>query len=92
MVADRSPTTPEFLTTQQAADRLGLTTSSLHELRCTEDGLLIVQRGFVVGYRLEDIQALEQRELLAIVKQVLASDRPLPSLGRPTSIDCRPLK
>ena len=78
MFTDRSPTPPEFLTTQQAADRLGLTTSSLHELRCTDDGLPIVQKGFFVGYQLEDIQAFEQRELLAIVKQVLAADRPLP--------------
>ena len=69
---------PEFLTTQQAADRLGLTTSALHELRCADDGLPIVQKGLLVGYQLEDIQAFEQRELLSIVKQVLAADHPLP--------------
>ena len=37
-----------------------------------------MQKGLLVGYQLEDIQAFEQRELFAIVKQVLAADRPLP--------------
>lgn len=69
---------PQLITTQQAADRLGLTTNALHELRCRDDGLPIVQKGFVVGYRLEDIQAFEQREVLAILKQVLAAEQPLP--------------
>ena len=78
MFNGQNPTTPELLTTQQASNRLGLTTSALHELRCTDDGLPIVQKGLLVGYQLEDIQAFEQRELFAIVKQVLAADRPLP--------------
>ena len=78
MFNDQHPTAPALLTTQQAADRLGLTTTSLHDLRCKDDGLPIVQKGLLVGYQLEDIQAFEQRELFAIVKQVLASDRPLP--------------
>jgi hypothetical protein len=46
--------TSDLISTQQAADRLGLTTSALHELRCRDDGLSIVQQGLVVGYRLED--------------------------------------
>ena len=70
--------TTDLISTQQAADRLGLTTSALHELRCRDDGLSIVQQGLKVGYRLEDIQALEQREVLAVLKQVLATDCPLP--------------
>ena len=78
MFSDQHPTVPALLSTQQAADRLGLTTTSLHDLRCKDDGLPIVQKGLVVGYQLEDIQAFEQRELLSIVKQVLATDRPLP--------------
>ena len=61
-----SPKAPELITTQQAADRFGLTTSALHELRCRDDGLPIVQKGFTLGYRLEDIQAFEQREALAM--------------------------
>ena len=78
MFNDQHPTAPALLTTQQAADRLGLTTSALHGLRCTDDGLPIVQKGFVVGYRLEDIRAFEQREVLAMLEQVLAAERPLP--------------
>ena len=70
--------TSDLISTQQAADRLGLTTSALHELRCRDDGLSIVQQGLMVGYRLEDIQALEHREVLAVLKQVLATDCPLP--------------
>ncbi len=70
--------TSDLISTQQAADRLGLTTSALHELRCRDDGLSIVQQGLRVGYRLEDIQAFEQREVLAILGQVLAAERPLP--------------
>jgi transcriptional antiterminator RfaH len=70
--------TTDLISTQQAADRLGLTTSALHELRCRDDGLSIVQQGFMVGYRLEDIQAFEQREVLAVLQQVLAAECPLP--------------
>ena len=69
---------PDLISTQQAADRLGLTTSALHELRCRDDGLSIVQKGFLVGYRLEDIRAFEQREVLAVLEQVLTAERPLP--------------
>jgi len=78
MFNDQHPTAPTLLTTREAADRLGLTTSALHDLRCKDDGLPIVQKGLLVGYQLEDIQAFEQRELFAIVKQALAADRPLP--------------
>ena len=79
MFSDQHPTAPTtLLTTREAADRLGLTTTSLHDLRCKDDGLPIVQKGLLVGYQLEDIQAFEQRELFSVVKQVLAADRPLP--------------
>ena len=81
MSTDRSPTLPALLTTQQAAERLGLTTTSLHDLQCKDDGLPIVQKGLLVGYQLEDIQAFEQRELFAIVKQVLAADHRLTITG-----------
>ena len=70
--------TTELISTQQAADRLGLTTSALHELRCRDDGLSIVQKGFLVGYRLEDIRAFERREVLAVLESVLTAERPLP--------------
>ena len=67
-----------LISTQQAADRLGLTTSALHELRWRDDGLSIVQQGLVVGYRLADLQAFEEREVLAVVRQVMVRERPLP--------------
>lgn len=76
--SDQQTMNPDLISTQQAADRLGLSTSALHDLRCLDDGLPIVQKGFQVGYRLEDIRAFEQREVLAILQQVLAAERPLP--------------
>ena len=75
-----APKAPELITTQQAAARLGLTTNALHELRCRDDGLPIFQTGFTVGYRLEDIQAFEQREALAMLGKVLSAGQPLPML------------
>ena len=75
-----APKAPELITTRQAADRLGLTTNALHELRCQDDGLPIFQKGFVVGYRLEDIQAFEQREAMAMLSKVLSAGQPLPMI------------
>ena len=75
-----APKAPELITTRQAAARLGLTTNALHELRCRDDGLPIFQRGFVVGYRIEDIQAFEQRETSAMLDKVLSAGQPLPML------------
>lgn len=68
----------QFLTTQQAAERLGLTPGSLQELRWRDDGLPIFQKGLDVHYRLEDLQAFEQRELRKLLMQALQHDRPLP--------------
>ena len=70
--------TPRLLTTQEAAERLGLTTGSLQELRWKDDGLPIFQNGLSVHYRLEDLEAFEQRELRTLLKQVLQRERPLP--------------
>ena len=70
--------TPRLLTTQEAAERLGLTPSSLLELRWQDDGLPIFQKGLDVHYRLEDLEAFEQRELRRLLKQVLLHERPLP--------------
>jgi transcriptional antiterminator RfaH len=52
----------------------------LHELRCRDDGLQIFQKGFTVGYRLEDIQAFEQREASAMLAKVLSAGQPLPMI------------
>jgi transcriptional antiterminator RfaH len=70
--------TPRLLTTQEAAERLGLTPGSLLELRWQDDGLPIFQKGLDVHYRLEDLEAFEQRELRQLLKQVLLLERPLP--------------
>ncbi|MFZ2736598.1 MAG: transcription/translation regulatory transformer protein RfaH [Burkholderiaceae bacterium] len=70
--------TPRLLTTQEAADRLGLTPGSLQKLRWQDDGLPIFQQGLDVHYRLVDLEAFEQRELRGLLKQVLQHDRPLP--------------
>jgi hypothetical protein len=75
-----APKAPELITTQQAAARLGLTTNALHELRCRDDGLQIFQKGFTVGYQVEDIQAFEQREASAMLDKVLSAGQPLPML------------
>jgi transcriptional antiterminator RfaH len=74
------PKAIELITTQHAANRLGLSTEALHELRCRDDSLPIVQKGFVVGYRLEDIQAFERREAVAVLDKVLATAHPLPMI------------
>lgn len=70
--------TPRLLTTQEAAERLGLTPGSLLELRWQDDGLPIFQQGLNVHYRLEDLEAFEQRELRKLLTQTLQHDRPLP--------------
>lgn len=75
-----APKAPDLITTQQAATRLGLTTNALHELRCRDDGLPIFQKGFTVGYRLEDIKAFEQSEALVMLGKVLSAGQPLPML------------
>ena len=70
--------TPRLLTTQEAADRLGLTPGSLQKLRWQDDGLPIFQQGLDVHYRLEDLEDFEQREVRTLLKQVLQHERPLP--------------
>ena len=70
--------TPRLLSIQQAADRLGLTPGSLQQLRWKDDGLPIFQQSLSVHYRLDDLEAFEQRELRNLLKQVLDVERPLP--------------
>lgn len=69
---------PRLLTSPQAAERLGLPVQALYKLRDADEGLNITQTGLQIGYQLEDIQAYELREMLALVEQVLATARPLP--------------
>ena len=70
--------TPRLLTTQEAAERLGLTPGSLQKLRWQGDGLPIFQQGLAVYYRIEDLEAFEQREVRNLLRQVLQHERPLP--------------
>lgn len=69
---------PRLLTSPQAAERLGLPVRTLYKLRDADEGLAITQTGLQVGYQLDDIQAYERGEMLALVEQVLATERPLP--------------
>ncbi len=69
---------PRLLTSPQAAERLGLPVQALYKLRDADEGLSITQTGLQVGYQLEDIQAYERREMLALVEKTLAAARPLP--------------
>lgn len=69
---------PRLLTSPQAAERLGLPVQALYKLRDADEGLTITQTGLQVGYQLEDIQAYERREMLALVEKTLAAERPLP--------------
>ncbi len=69
---------PCLLTSPQAAERLGLPVQALYKLRDADEGLAITQTGLQVGYQLEDIQAYERREMLALVEKTLAAERPLP--------------
>ncbi len=69
---------PRLLTSPQAAERLGLPVQALYKLRDADESLTITQTGLQIGYQLQDIQAYERREMLALVEQVLATARPLP--------------
>jgi len=67
----------QALTAVQVADRMGLTTRQLQDLRLRGIGPPIVQRGLSIHYELADVTEIERHEGMAIVEQVLASDRPL---------------
>lgn len=68
---------PQALTAIQVADRMGLTTRQLQDLRLRGIGPPIVQCGLSIHYELADVMEIERHEAMAIINQVLASDRPL---------------
>jgi transcriptional antiterminator RfaH len=70
------------LTTQQVADRLGLTTEALSELRLKIDDLPIERDGFRLYYHLETIHAYEKQEIVNVIQRILNNDRPLLILKR----------
>jgi len=70
----------QALTAAQVADRMGLTTRQLQDLRLRGIGPPIVQSGLSIHYELADVMDIERHEAMAIMEQVLASDRPLTML------------
>lgn len=75
--SDPSKPAPQPLSATQVADRMGLTTRQLQDLRLRGIGLQIVQRGLSIHYELADVREIERHEAVAIIEQVLASERPL---------------
>jgi transcription elongation factor/antiterminator RfaH len=75
--AKQSNQPAQALTAAQVADRMGLTTRQLQDLRLRGIGPPIVQRGLSIHYQLADVCEIERHEAMAILEQVLASERPL---------------
>jgi transcriptional antiterminator RfaH len=76
-VAKTSNHPAQPLTAAQVADRMGLTTRQLQDLRLRSIGPPIVQRGLSIHYELADVMEIERHEAMAILEQVLASAQPL---------------
>ena len=70
--------TPGILSSQQAADRMGLPVQALYKLRDADERLSISQTGLQIGYQLEDIQSYERSEMQLLVEKTLATERPMP--------------
>jgi transcriptional antiterminator RfaH len=68
------------LSAPEVADRMGLTTRQLQDLRLRGIGPPIVQRGLSIHYLPADIQDIERHEAAMLIEQVLTSDRPLTML------------
>ena len=75
-----TPTPAATLSAPQVADRMGLTTRQLQDLRLRGIGPPIVQRGLSIHYLPADVQDIERHEAAMLIERVLASDRPLISL------------
>jgi transcriptional antiterminator RfaH len=67
----------QALTAAQVADRMGLTTRQLQDLRLRGIGPPIVQQGLSIHYELADVMEIERHEAMAIMEHVLAIERPL---------------
>jgi transcriptional antiterminator RfaH len=72
-----TPTSATTLSASQVADRMGLTTRQLQDLRLRGIGPPIVQRGLSIHYLPADVQDIERHEAAMLIEQVLVSDRPL---------------
>lgn len=71
------PTSATTLSTPQVANRMGLTTKQLQDLRLRGIGPPIVQRGLSIHYLSANVRDIERHEAEMLIEQVLASDRPL---------------
>lgn len=74
------------LTTQEVANRLGISTSELSELRLATDDLPIERKGFKLYYRLHHVKAFERGEAERVIERILAAERPLVLLRQMASI------
>ena len=72
-----TPIPATTLSAPKVADRMGLTTRQLQDLRLRGVGPPIVQRGLSIHYLPADVQDIERHEAAMLIEQVLASDRPL---------------
>jgi len=72
-----TPKPAATLSAPQVADRMGLTTRQLQDLRLRGIGPPIVQRGLSIHYLPADVQDIERHEAAMLIEQLLASDRPL---------------
>ena len=72
-----TPIPAATLSAPQVADRMGLTTRQLQDLRLRGIGPSIVQRGLSIHYLPADVQDIERHEAAMLIEQALASDRPL---------------
>ena len=72
-----TPIPAATLSALQVADRMGLTTRQLQDLRLRGIGPPIVQRGLSIHYLPADVQDIERHEAAMLIELVLASDRPL---------------
>ena len=75
--ARSTPIPAATLSAPQVADRMGLTTRQLQDLRLRGIGPPIVQRGLSIHYLPADVQDIERHEAAMLMEQALASERPL---------------
>ncbi len=64
-------------TAAEIADRMGLTTRQLQDLRLRGIGPQIVQRDLSIHYELAEVREIERHEAMQLIEHVLASERPL---------------
>jgi transcriptional antiterminator RfaH len=74
---EKADPTNTTLTIQEVANRLGISTSELSELRLSTDDLPIERQGFKLFYQLQNVKAYERVETVKVIERVLATDRPL---------------